>query len=255
MKKLPSKPALPDNKVHSVLISAEYPEISQNLIDRFGIEIIDVKRDNKLSSDIDTHADCRFLQVNENCIIIDKSLKSPIVNYLTNKNLIDEIQIISTENKVASPYPGDVKLNVTVVNNKIICNTKYIDSSLRKFANDHSFDLIHVNQGYAACSVVLINDNALITDDESIYKATVNNGFDCLLISKGSVRLIGREYGFIGGTCGMIDNNLIVFTGKLDTHTDCLLIKEFLNKYCVSYIELTDGPLIDIGGIIPLLQS
>ena len=52
----------------------------------------------------------------------------------------------------------------------------------------------------------------------------------------------------------MIDNNLIVFTGNLETHTDCDKIISFLNKHNVKYIELSDGPLVDIGGIIPLFE-
>ncbi len=255
MEKLPVKPLLPDKKVLSVLISSEYPKISQRLSEILGVEIIEIPYNDKLSSDIATHADCRFLQVSRNCVIVDESIKSLIVNYLTIKDLNNEIKLIVSVKKVSSPYPGDVRLNATVAGNKIICNSKCIDDSLNNYVRLHSFELIHVNQGYAACSVVLINENALITDDESIYTTAVYNGFDCLLIRKGSVRLKGREYGFIGGTCGMIDKNLIVFTGKLDTHIDSNLIKDFFSKYNVDYIELTDGPLIDIGGIIPFLQS
>ena len=255
MKKLPVKPLLPDKKVLSVLISSEYPQISQRLRELIGVETIEIPYSYELSADIATHADCRFIQLSENCVIIDESLKFIIVNYLTINNLNNEIKLIVSDKKVSSPYPGDVKLNVTVAGNKILCNTKYIDNSLENYAKLHQYELIHVNQGYAACSVILVNDNALITDDESIYKTASKSGFDCILIRKGSVVLKGREYGFIGGTYGKLDKNLIVFTGKLDTHIDGDLIKDFLLKYNINYIELSEGPLIDIGGIIPLLQS
>ena len=52
----------------------------------------------------------------------------------------------------------------------------------------------------------------------------------------------------------MIDNNLLAFTGKLNSHPDFELIRAFLYKYNVNYIELTEGPLIDIGGIIPVYE-
>ena len=254
MQKLPTKPLLPDDKVATVLISSEYPDIALKLRQLFGVQTIEIPYADKLSSDISTHPDCRFLQISSNCIIIDESIKPPIVKKLTIGGLMEKVRIIVSEKHVESPYPGDVKLNVTVANKKIICNTKYIDNSIRKFAEMHLFDLIHANQGYSACSVILLNDNALITDDESIYYAAESIGFDCLLIRKGSVKLKGHEYGFIGGTYGMMNKNLIVFTGRLDTHVDSNLIKDFLLKHNIDYVELTDGSLIDVGGIIPLTQ-
>lgn len=149
MKKLPVKPLLPDKKVLSVLISSEYPQISQRLRELIGVETIEIPYNYELSADIATHADCRFIQVSENCVIIDESLKFTIVNYLTINNLNNEIELIVSDKKVSSPYPGDVKLNVTVAGNKIFCNTKYIDNSLENYAELHQYELIHVNQGYA----------------------------------------------------------------------------------------------------------
>lgn len=255
MKKLPVRPRLPDNTVLAVLVSSEYPEIIEALKNKFNVDIILVPCSSELTDDISTHADCRILQLNDDSFIVDNSLKQPIVNYLTNLGLLNDINIIGSECEPASPYPGDVLLNATVISDKVICNTKYIDNSIRKFADLNSYQLVHVNQGYAACSVVVLNDYSIITDDDSIYKSALLNGLDCLYINKGSVRLKNRDYGFIGGTYGMLDKDLIAFTGKLEAHTECDRIKRFLIKHNIRYIELTDGPLIDIGGIIPILQK
>ena len=53
---------------------------------------------------------------------------------------------------------------------------------------------------------------------------------------------------------GIIDKNLLAFTGNLESHNDAELIIQFLNKYGIKYINLNDGALVDIGGIIPLTQ-
>ena len=58
MKKLPVKPLLPDKKVLSVLISSEYPQISQRLRELIGVETIEIPYNFELSADIATHADC-----------------------------------------------------------------------------------------------------------------------------------------------------------------------------------------------------
>ena len=249
-----STPLLPQKRVKSVLISCEYPQISLELSRKFGIETIEVVNNNELAGSISSHADCCFFQLDKNNIFIDKSNYDNIVNYLTilKGEAANQINIYSE--RVFSPYPDDVALNLKVIGDKIICNTNNMSDSVKIKALELGFSLIHVNQGYSACSSMVINENAMITDDESIYYKSKLNGIDCLLISKGSVRLNGFDYGFIGGTCGMIDKNLIAFTGSIHTHTDYKLISDFLNKYNIDYIELTNGPLTDIGGIIPLTE-
>ena len=94
-----------------------------------------------------------------------------------------------------------------------------------------------------------VSDNAVITDDPSIYSACVSNGIDCIEVSKGSVKLKGQDYGFIGGCCGKTDDT-VLFTGALNSHNDSERIKGFLRKYNAEYIELTEDVLTDIGGMI-----
>ena len=253
MLKLLNKPSLPQNKVDTVIMSGEYAQFVELLQNEYNLNILINEPDLRLTADIRSHADCVFLQLDSNNIIIDRT-KENIVNYLTKGEFENNVNIHIAKGEVKSPYPYDVRLNARVISDRIICNIKYIDNNVLGFAEKNHYKLIHVNQGYSACSTVIINDNALITDDESIYRSSKNNGIDCLLISKGSVKLNGRDYGFIGGTCGMIDKNLLAFTGSLDTHSDCELIKDYLNKYSIKYIELSNGPLIDIGGIIPITE-
>ncbi len=253
MLKLLNKPCLPENKVAVSVVSSEYPEIFDRLYDDFKIETIRIDKNNALTDDISTHPDCVFLQLNSDTVFSDECNYNNIVNILTDKG-IKKTKILLSDKTICSPYPDDIRLNVRVIGNRIICNSKYIDTNLRDCAEKLGFRIIHCNQGYAACSTILLNDNALITDDSTIHSSAQLNGIDSILIRKGSVKLKCREYGFIGGTCGMIDKNLLAFTGRLDSHTDSDLIKSFLNKHSVNCVELIDGPLIDIGGIIPLLE-
>lgn len=251
MLKFIEKPGLPENRVAVSLVSSEYTQIHTKLAKIFGIETVLVKKNAFLSDDISTHPDCVFVQLNADTAIIDKNSKY-IVKKLTNYS--DCLNVIESDGVVMSPYPNDIGLNVTVINGKILCNSKFIDNNIKLYADNLGFDIIHCNQGYSACSTIVLNNNALITDDTTIHSSAVKNGIDSILISKGSVKLLYRDYGFIGGTCGMIDKNLLAFTGKLNSHPDFELIRAFLYKYNINYIELTEGPLIDIGGIIPVYE-
>ena len=254
MKRIIKTPCLPENNVASVLISSDYPDLSDALLNKFNISTIQVQRNNALTDDIASHPDCVFVQLNDRIAIADKTVYENIVNYLTIEESEDKFSLYKSFETISSPYPGDIRLNVRVISDMILCNTKYIDETIQDFADKYCYRLIHCNQGYVACSTVLLNNNALITDDETIHRSAQKNAIDSILINKGSVKLKGRNYGFIGGTCGMIGKNLLAFTGNLDTHSDAELIKSFLKKHSVDYIELNDGPLMDIGGIIPFSE-
>lgn len=253
--KLISVPLLPEAKVKSVIISDEYPEIITALQNKCKIRCIHVIKNLFLNNAISKHADCCFLQLNKNNIFTDLSNYNNIVTNLTNAVGEDSGVLIHSPEKIYSPYPNDVSLNAKVIGNSIICNSKYISDAVKKTAVDLGFSFINVNQGYSACSTIVLNDNALITDDKSIYVSSERNGIECILVSKGSVALKGYDYGFIGGTCGMIDKNFLAFTGKLKYHSDADKIICFLAKHNIRFIELSEGPLIDIGGIIPLTET
>lgn len=251
--KLISVALLPQNKVQSVLISDEFPEIIKTLNNKYNINTVTVNKNPALDAPISKHADCCLLQLNNN-VFIEQNNYINIVNYLTSTIGEEKSNFHIIPESVFSPYPNDVPLNAKVIGDKIICKAKYLSETVTKYALEFGFDIINVNQGYAACSSITVGENALITDDESIYVSSKSNGIDCILISKGSVKLNGYEYGFIGGTCGMIDKNLLAFTGKINNHTDVELIINFLSKHNVRYTELSSGPLVDIGGIIPLTE-
>lgn len=257
MKRFLSKPLLPELKVSSVFISAKYPEFLTALKEKFEIEVLTVKENKQLTSAIASHADCALLQVKKNTFFIEEGNYDSIVNFLTIEKSEDLsiVNLNKSKGEIKSPYPDEVGLNAKVIGNRIICNTNYILPSVKEHCYNYGIKLIHCNQGYAACSTVVLNENAIITDDISIYNAAIKNDIDSLIINKGFIKLDGYDYGFIGGTCGMIDKNVLAFTGKIESHSDYKEIYKFFNKHNISYVELSDGPLVDIGGIIPILEK
>ena len=56
----------------------------------------------------------------------------------------------------------------------------------------------------------------------------------------------------IGGCCGLIDKDVLAFTGRLDSLDFEKPIRDFLDKHGVRIVELTQNPMLDIGGILPL---
>lgn len=263
MDRLLDTPLLPQGRVTAVAVGSEHKEIISALKKR-GVECFEIPSNPLLSEPVSSHADCMLIQLGRKTFVADESItenlkiflnsrtgKNNIVNNLTNRAGEFEIK---TE-RVKSPYPNDIKLNVKVIGNSILCNTRFISKHITDFAKNNGYQLIHTNQGYSACSSVLLNNSTVLTDDESIYDACNRTEIFATMIGKGQIKLKGLNYGFIGGCCGFIDKNLLAFTGRLDSLNDCNIILNMLKANEIEYIELTDDVMTDIGGIIPVTEE
>ncbi len=240
------KPNLPENKVSAVAISHSAGESIKKL-NSLDILTIEIKSNPFLPLPVNSHADLQLLHMGNNTIFCqNEHLFSGGYKEKFITHIIDE--------KIGNKYPDDVRLNCAIIGNKIICNNKTISRTVLEFAYNNDYTIINVNQGYTRCSVCVLNENAIITDDESIFTAAGNFLNDALLISKGSIRLDGYNYGFIGGCCGKIDKDKIAFNGRIESHKDSNKIIDILQRNNIECIELCDSELIDIGGIIPLIE-
>ncbi len=240
-------PNLPKNRVTAAAISESAGESIKKL-NFLGIKTVIIKANNKLNECVKSHPDVRFL------ILPNKSLLCFKEEYYSFCQL-SGFEVYSIPEEIKKDYPHDVRLNCAVIGNKIICNKKTVSSKIIEFAENRSMDIINVNQGYSKCSVCVLNENAIITDDLSIYRAAQNFFNDVLLISKGSIGLKGADYGFIGGCTGKLGKNKLAFNGRIESHTEHNKIIDILNKYNIEPIELNNEKLIDIGGIIPLAEK
>lgn len=241
-------PNIPRSEVTVVAVSEAADDALLQKLKELGIETIITQKSRNVK-DINFHSDLFLLNISEGNLLVDESQKESFVKYLTIGYKLNEISTIR------SPYPYDCGLNCVALGDKIICNKKTVHPIVSDFALNNGCKLIHVNQGYTKCSVCVVNSNALITDDESIHNTCQDNLIDSILISKGSIRLKGFDYGFIGGCTGLIDKNKMLFNGDLNCHTDCNKIVDFLGKYGVEPVIIENRPLEDIGSIIPLCEK
>lgn len=162
------------------------------------------------------------------------------------------INVIKGEKPLKKDYPEDIAYNVCRIGNFAIHNFKYTDEKLKYYLKKKNLKFIDVKQGYTKCSVAVVEDNAVITSDYPIYKKLSSLDVDVLLIRPGYIRLDGYDYGFIGGTCGNLSKDKIVFSGKFIDHPDKENILKFLKKYNKKVIWLHNEKIIDVGTIISL---
>lgn len=240
------KPNLPRGKVCSVICGVLCREINDYLDSR-GIERVCIEPNNCIDTAVKCHADMAAIHLGDDSIIVDKN-QSLLIDKLKEKGC----QVSSTSKEIKGEYPKDVGLNFIILDDKLIGKTD--DADLKLLDSTRHLTKINVRQGYSKCSCLVVSDNAVITDDESIGRALRDCGVDVLLVAKGDVHLSGHDYGFIGGASCKLSESEILFFGDITNHKDYKKIAYFLEKYACEMISL-DFPLSDFGGIIPLREE
>lgn len=240
------KPNLPVGNVTAAICGELCKELNDYL-DSLGVERIVIEANRHIDPATAEHADMAVLHLGEDRIIADKA-QTHLIGRLKEKDLT----VYETQREIKGEYPGDVALNFTVIGEHIIGNFMLADEVLLN--NISHFKKLNVRQGYCKCSCLVINENALITDDKSIYNIASENGLECLLVSKGDISLQGHEYGFIGGASCKISNDEVLFFGDITKHRDYKKIADFIAKHSCKIIS-PDFPLTDFGGIIPITEK
>lgn len=238
-------PNLPDKKIS--LCAVQYDTEIITALNKLGIAVISPEKDNSLSKEVSCHADMLLCHTGYNKIILAPSQKK-LYNELKQR----DFEVIFSE-ELKDFYPADILLNVAVSKSFACANFNFSSKILLKSLPDKV--LINVKQGYTKCSLCFVSENAYITEDTGIAAALTSKGVDVLLIEKGDIFLSEKHYGFFGGATGKISANELAVCGKLSTHKNSKEILAFLEKHCIYPVELCDGQIRDIGGILPLTQE
>lgn len=242
-----NNPNLPENKVTTVFAYCDDIALKKSLSD-FSIKVVNVIENTLLDSPVKNHADILANYVGKSRFLTDKN-QDELCAFLENKSgkwvLIEDIK---------SPYPNDCLLNFADIGDYIICKKSVLTEEIVKQLPKKT--IIDVKQGYSKCSVCICKRNTVITDDISIHSAVSRyDDINSLYVEKGSVHINKYNYGFIGGCCGLIDKDLLLFNGDLQTHTNFDKIENFLYDNGVNYVDIKGKPLTDIGSIIPITEK
>lgn len=189
------------------------------------------------------------------CIVSAKKAVCPPDSYEYYKEKLAPygFKIIKGGTALDCHYPKDSAYNVCIVGKKCFLNKNVCDAVLLDILTSEGYEIINVKQGYTKCSICPIDDNSIITADNSIAKAAAECGMDVLLISNDGIDLPGYNNGFFGGCTGLYDKNTLLINGEIGKFPDGNSVKDFLDKKGISIKELKKGALVDIGSILPLI--
>jgi len=244
-------PFLPQKQVKLVLIDSRANQSLKSLLKQKGIDWIEVPPCPVLYPAISCHPDIQCHPLGGRRIMVAPNVNESLIRQLIQHSF----EIVMGNNSLDGNYPGNIAYNVARMGCTAFHHGSYTDPALKEEYERQCIKLVHVRQGYTKCSVAMLNERALITSDKGIKKAAEGLGMDVLAISPGGISLKGLPYGFIGGACGLIAPDEMLFSGRLRYHSEYDVIVAFLGKYGIKPAEVEDAPLEDIGSIIPLMEA
>lgn len=225
------------------IVNTEDKEIL-DCLKNLGYSCIPVIESDRVSKPISRHSDVLYRKLSDDTVIASACQKENF-SFLNKAGY----NILVCDN-LSPGYNTESYLNFIINDKYIICNPKTALKMESEYTTNKK--TINVKQGYTSCSVVCVNNEAYITDDENIYNTLSENNIACLKIKKGDIELNGYNYGFIGGASVKLDEENILFLGDIKDLTDKNNVIEFCRKYNMNTLFIKDKKLKDIGSALIL---
>ena len=154
-----------------------------------------------------------------------------------------------TADEHGEKYPTDVIFNSLVMGGKLFARLDSLSPHLKTLAKEKGLRLVDTRQGYPACTVLKLSDEAAITADRGMAEVLAREGVRVYTIDDGGISLPPYEYGFIGGSGGAY-NGTVYFLGDAAAHPSYDKIAAALEAEGLRAVMLGSGTLRDLGGII-----
>lgn len=233
-----------------LIIDERMRQIEKEKLKSLGYQLLEIKQNKKVYSEISSHVDIFACKIGEK-IIIEPSQYNNIK--LQAQNVIIQQGNEEIENK----YPYDIKYNVCIIGKKALHNFNYTDFKIKEELNNQKYEMINTTQGYTNCSIAVIDDNSAIVTDKGLYKILKKHNIDVLYLDyEPDIKLLNvkgysNRKGFIGGAISRIGKNVIVFgeLSKIDKNNQ---IKNFIENKNLNIIQFEGIDVIDYGGIIEI---
>lgn len=223
-----------------------------NSLEDLGLELIPVKPCGSLYEAVSSHPDMLFHDLGEGYLIYAPGADLSELDKLKKKGFT----LIEGSSRLTAKYPADICYNAARVGNFVFHNFKYSDRTLLSEIEKRNLTKVQVEQGYTKCSICVVDENSIITADEGIHKAAVNNGICSLLVPpQKNIRLKGLEYGFIGGSSGKVSEDGLLIYGNAENLTEWDKIKSFTEERGVDIVSLGNGDVEDLGSILVITEK
>ncbi len=240
-------PFVIDKKARAVILSYKAEKKLIDYIEDLGIKIIFSTRAN-VDPRIDDHPDIQLHPITHKKFIVAPELFAYYKKELSPYG----IELLSGSSYLGKTYPDDCPYNISRLGRYYITKEGACDKTLEAELKKLGLEPIFQKQAYAKCSSINFQD-FVITCDKSILNALKNKNIETHYISNEKIILEGFNIGFLGGSCGIIDNKKILFSGDVSLLKDFNILKKILQEKEIEILYPRDLKLTDIGSIIPIV--
>lgn len=228
-------------------------KVEKEYIKSLGYELIENRFNLNVYDEISSHVDIYFVKAGQVIFAAPEKADMPFT-----------AQICTTS--VGENYPDNVAYNVCIMGKYAIHNFKYTDPIVKMYLTKNGYTLINVEQGYAKCSIAVIDEKSCITSDLGIAKALLDFGIDVLYVDEKDIKLKRRinklfvedskmsfenspMSGFIGGALVRLGQQMILFgdTSKLSNGNK---IKKYIEGKGLELHCFKDLEVVDYGSVI-----
>lgn len=229
-----------------LIIHKKTPEQMINRLKSMGHTVIPSMTCSGLSAAVAEHPDMQIQPLRK-----DLAMVPPACYAYYREKLPTSIELIAGEKNLSGTYPADCAYNVAKVKDLLFCNTRCIDPKLLAFYQGEKFQIIHTNQGYTKCNMIILGNDCIITEDIGIHNIIIANKLpiQSILVPVGEVSLSGFPHGFIGGAGGGMEDVLFWYGNP----QNCSYFETLQNeseRRGIQNIALSSERLCDLGGII-----
>ncbi len=224
-----------------IIADAKMPEEAKGVLSGFGQTVWFETRDIVYPA-ISGHPDIFMTQVNEK-LIVAPNIPRKYIEFLKNHN----ISYTPGNKPVGKKYPETAYYNAMSDSSLILHNEQISDEVVMKYS-EH-LQKIHVKQGYCRCNCISLDGKGYVCSDRGIESVLRAAGKTVFYVGPEKIKLEDFLHGFFGGACGIIDNTVVI-CGSLTTFCEGEKLREFIENKGFEILELYNGPLTDVGGIL-----
>lgn len=227
--------------LQKIIVSNCASENFFELLDKNSICYIKSLNNEKFNNNYNDHIDLSILKI-DNDIYIENSVFEYYKDFLKDYNLI-KVDVSDFKN-------GEMVLNVAKNDKYFFHNERFTTKEIFESLNLKR-EYVKINQGYSNCSMICFK-NHIITSDEGVFKSLKSKNINVELVTTDGIILNGYKNGFIGGTCGFLSDDTLLFYGDVTKYQDYDIIKRVADEENVKILFPKDEDFVDLGGIVSL---
>ena len=156
---------------------------------RHGFHSVKLPKNTRLSAAVASHTDMLILRIGKELFSTAEYCEENEELFLSLRKLLPSYTLRFTADEQGAEYPRDVALNALVLGKNIFARESSLSALVKERSESLGYRIINVNQGYPACTVLKLNDEAVITADCGIEHVLKEHGARVTLIDKGNISL------------------------------------------------------------------